>query len=200
MLQTILIAISLAAPGDVVFVSEGNTVVLTSPQKLELASALASAEFADVKPASLDKFHCWANIPQPENKRAINLEELADDIVWTCRAVDASPTVTDEQVIEMELEDGDCKIVDKGSSSFLVCARPQMSEDGETLLGAFTQSVFAKTLLRTYSFVCERNPEDADEISCQPHTIEIKTPALWRADRKSEIKKVKGVIGRVAAP
>lgn len=197
-MYTIILIAMLAAPGDVIYVLEGDRVVLSQAEKLELASVVASLQFEDVKPASLDKLHCRAHVPQPVNKQAVDFQSLATQIFWTCRAADTDPDLTDERVLDMELDDsGSCRVRDRGSDTLLVCVRQRMSQDGELLLGAFTQSVFSSTLLRSYSVLCERNPEDATEITCLPHGIAIKSPTLWRNDRRTGTR-IKRVIGRVA--
>lgn len=194
MLSTILLVVSLAAPGDAVYVIKGTPVVLTSAQKTELASAVA-AEFPTVPPATLDRYYCFANPPAVPDRLAIDISAVAASMKWSCTAVDGNPTLTDQQALDLEIaSESTCRVQDQGSSSALICNSQQMSEDGKTLNGAFTQSVFSLGLNLIWDLRCERNPDDASEISCLANRIKVNSPAQWRTDRKAGI--VLGTIGK----
>jgi len=210
MLTALLFSLTLAAPGDAIYlvkpgeVIDGKLVpaapiVLDFPQKQELASAVAST-FPGIKPASLDLYNCWMNPPAPENKKAVDLAVMAAGLPWPCNAIDANPTDTDDAALDMELDTaGACKIVDRpDGKSYLRCEQPAMNGDARILNNAFTQSVFGKPLNMVWQMRCQRDPEDFNEISCMPGAyLKIASSAVWRADRKVE-GYVLGTFGRVA--
>ena len=172
-------------------------VVLSTPQKLELASALA-AGFPGVPPAQVDDYYCFANPPAVANREAIDVAALAASLPWLCRAVDGNPSTSDEAALDYEIATGGaCQLNDKtDGTSFLRCERPEMSNDGKILHDAFTESAFSKTLNLVWDFRCQRNPQDASEISCLVNPVKIASPAVWRADQKAG--KVLHTLGKVA--
>jgi hypothetical protein len=200
MLTALLLSLSLAAPssGDAIYVIEGDSVVLDFAQKQDLASAVAS-EFPSIPPGSLDKFACWANIPQIENILAVDLAELAASATWPCYAIDGNPTVGAAAALDYELNtSGACKVKDRPSGkSILLCEKAVMDADAKILNSALTQSVFGKQLNLVFNFVCERNQQVPDEISCKANPVKIEDPDQWWADRKSDEVKVLGTIGKV---
>jgi len=192
---TFLLTLALNAPGDAIYIGAAESVTLTYAQKQDLASAVAST-FPGVKPASLDKYQCWANPPMQEDRAAIDLVKLAAGLPWPCYAIDTNPTVTDSQALDLEIATGGaCQIIDTPSTHML-CEQKAMNDDAKVLNSAFTQSVFSRPLALNWIFVCDRDKKDIAEIVCRANPILIKSASAWRAERKVE-GKVVGTIGRV---
>ena len=197
---TALLLCTLAAPGDAIYIMEADApIVLSQPEKLELASALAST-FPNVIPATMDRYVCFANPPAVKDRTAVDLQALAASLPFPCHAIDGNPTTTAEAAPDYELEtDGACKLKDRpNGKSFLLCESKSMNGDAKILNGAFTQSVFGKNLPLIWDFRCGRsNSEDPGEVSCIYRYIKIADPDTWRADGRVTDTKVRGLFGKV---
>lgn len=205
---TALLLMTIAAPGDAIYLAtpcsvvdgkciKADPIILTTAQKLELRSAVAAAT-PDVKPADLDRYVCWSNPPQIENKLEVNLSELASSLTWPCYAFDANPADTDEEVFELELNanpNRPCTVHDKpGGGAYLQCEYPTMNADARLLNDAFTQSAFGLPLNLVWWMQCDRAGSD---VACGLIYVKIASIATWRIDRKLG-RAVGKPLGRVA--
>jgi hypothetical protein len=196
MLTALLLSLSLSASGDAIYVEPGVRVVLDLPQKMELATAVLSG-FPGLAIADLDKYHCASSPPEIEDRKSVDLAALAASLPWVCQAFDGDPETSDAAALDYELEsNGLCKLVDrKDGSTVLHCINRLMSSDGRIINNVFTGVAFDKPLNQVWDFTCERNPQDATEITCVSRHVKIASATVWRTDSKAG--KVIGTFGKV---
>jgi hypothetical protein len=200
-MQAILIATMLAAPGDAVYVFDGDAVVLNTAQKQALKDAVAEG-FPDVKPVDMDRYYCFAS-PQLQvtNRMDFDVGALKFSNDWRCIAVDGKAVVSDGSDFEMDMGVSSlpCRARYAGGKTLLVCESAKMSQAGRVLNEAFVRATFGATLDLDdiWDFLCERNPELASEITCKPNYLKIASMAQRKVDKIA--KKVKRTLGKVGS-
>ena len=187
-MHTLFLTFMLAASGDAIYIKRFNTVTpqtLTAPQRVKLGNAVnwtfGSEVGGDLTPADLTAMWC----SQP-------VVEQSGTGIYTCEAEERKESVTDAQLLDLELEHGKSIVgVEANGDNWNVVIQHKngtLSPSGIYRHDLFTEDAFSKDFSFVIYYKCWR-PDllEPSIVVCEHHAITTENPSVWADDKATEL-------------